>query len=142
MNRTVSVLLSLIVICTGCGAEAGSQSNGRGTIIAPIPVSYPLFIIEPDPPFCDFICIQFVPNGELICDSDCDGWYDPVELENGADPCDPFSPPFSPEPELASDVCPLIFGRTINLSRDEAQQRLDLQSEVIWRLSVASEPPT
>ncbi len=47
-----------------------------------------------------------------LCDSDCDGWFDDVEIDIlGSDPCDPFDPPFSPEVEAS--VCDILAGRGI-----------------------------
>jgi len=40
-----------------------------------------------------------------FCDSDCDGWYDAVEIDYGLDPCDPSDPPFSPDPDMAAGIC-------------------------------------
>ena len=51
---------------------------------------------------CSPICIS-----TDYCDSDCDGWFDLVELGGGTDPCDPLDPPFAPDPP--SGICEILL---------------------------------
>ena len=96
-------------------------------VFVPALVTYPRLIIEPDPPFCDFICIQFRANSEIFCDSDCDGWFDGVELDFGHDPCNPFSPSFAPDPGAEATVCQIIFGKSKKMTEEEATLRFHSQ---------------
>jgi len=85
------------------------------------PVSYPRPVfIQSDP--CDLLCIQVIEGGSIFCDSDCDGWFDDVELGGGYDPCNPFSPPFVPSPSARAPVCDvldaLLNGKTRITSTD------------------------
>ena len=51
---------------------------------------------------CAPICIS-----TDYCDSDCDGWFDLVEIGGGTDPCDPLDPSFAPDDP--SGICELLL---------------------------------
>jgi len=51
---------------------------------------------------CVAICIS-----TDYCDSDCDGWFDLVELGSGTDPCDPLDPTFAPD--APSGICEFLL---------------------------------
>lgn len=60
----------------------------------------------------------FAPNGQIgcllnckdgLCDSDCDGWYDDVEIAAGFNPCDSFDAA-CPSAAEAARVCDQIIG--------------------------------
>lgn len=93
----------------GCGVpDTDSDGDGVADCLEPVPVVKPPYpkVIQVATPFgCTSNCIQFIAGGEIFCDSDCDGWYDDVEIANGGNPCNPASPPFSPSPENWSPVC-------------------------------------
>lgn len=118
MKRVGLILFVATFLAVGCSEEPGQAAPLP--ILVPVPVIFPRIIIEPDPPFCDFICIQFVANSEIFCDSDCDGWYDGVEVQFGQDPCNPFSPPFAPDPGAEALICQAIFGKSKKVTEEEA----------------------
>ncbi len=131
MRRVGLILFVATFLAVGCGGEPG-QAAPQPIFVpvpvpVPVPVTYPRIIIEPDPPYCDFICIQYTANTQIFCDSDCDGWYDAIEVEFGDDPCNPFSPPFSPDPGSGAMVCPNIFGKSKKMTETEATQRFQSQ---------------
>lgn len=43
-----------------------------------------------------------------LCDSDCDGWFDDVEIDAGWDPCNAFDPLFCPD--TPARICNFIIG--------------------------------
>ena len=57
---------------------------------------------------CGSVCVQFPESGNIFCDSDCDGWFDHIEIEFGYDPCNELSPPFPPS--TPAQVCTWVFG--------------------------------
>ena len=125
MKRVGLILFVVTSLAVGCGGEP--EQAAPLPIFVPVPVTYPRIIIEPDPPYCDFICVQFSANGEFFCDSDCDGWFDHLELDFGHDPCNPFSPSFAPEPGAGATVCQFIFGKSKNMTEAEATLRFQSQ---------------
>ncbi|TWT41969.1 hypothetical protein RAS1_30950 [Phycisphaerae bacterium RAS1] len=96
-------------ICVGCGdfeippisIDTGDDNGpvNRGPDPRPEPP-------EPPPPpsrpqtRCTPVCDSYG-----YCDSDCDGWFDEVEIANGYDACDWYSPDFYPEWDVAADIC-------------------------------------
>lgn len=71
---------------------------------------------------CNFICVVFPTD--VFCDSDCDGWYDAVEIRFGDNPCNSLSPPYAPS--SPATVCSDILG--LAKSRETASLEL-LQQE-------------
>ena len=102
MARISVVLLTLAVSCLPPPAEISVLDP---VVVEPVPGT--AGVVDPAPRMavsnaCGRICV--VLDGEHFCDSDCDGWYDSVEVEFGYNPCDPSDPPSSPG-TLASTVC-------------------------------------
>lgn len=77
---------------------------------------------------CTLQCIQYLLDGELFCDSDCDGWYDEVEAIGGFDPCSPFSPSFSPS--TPASVCEQLGNLT---SKTQTMGSLDDSRQAFLR---------
>ena len=66
-------------------------------------------------------CIP-ICNSAGYCDPDCDGWFDTVELTFGFDPCNPFTPSFSPD--TPATVCSdLINGKATGSAKTIVQLR-------------------
>lgn len=106
-GKIMRLLLSFSILCvtmTGCGNTPASP--------APPPVA--------PADTCDFICVQYLSGGDWYCDSDCDGWYDAVEIEFGDDPCNPYSPPFSPS--SPATVCEDFLDADVIFIFNKAQQ--------------------
>lgn len=67
------------------------------------PGDYPcaLYAAAPD---CNLICVSLGPSAiNTLCDSDCDGWFDDVEIDAGLDPCSGTSPGYPPT--VRTTVC-------------------------------------
>lgn len=120
-NQAVKVALVatlLLFALSGCGNQptvgtpTAEPSAFAATPATPapevvfVPVASPgvlAITIGPTGLGCDFVCEAF-PNGAIFCDSDCDGWFDDVEIEFGYNPCNPAEPPIVPTNGGAS-VC-------------------------------------
>ncbi len=50
------------------------------------------------------------------CDSDCDGWFDLVELGSGTDPCDPLDPSYAPD--SPSGICESLVDALLDSDGD------------------------
>lgn len=106
--------LALLLLCSGCAIPVVEPPP---VVFVPItippiaPVSG--FIIHGDNGFgCNFVCEVF--PADVFCDSDCDGWFDHVEIRFGHNPCNPLSPPYAPN--SPATVCQRAFGFPKNRS--------------------------
>ncbi len=101
MSKVTAVALTTALMMTVCGCETTPR-------------------IAPEPDVCEFICMQYLSGGEWFCDSDCDGWYDAVEIEFGYNPCSPLSPPVAPS--SPATVCADVLDADVILIFSKAQQ--------------------
>lgn len=138
MTKWLLLAACVLLVTNACEPEA-TMPTGNLTPLAPLPPPLPPPPPPPLPSFCGGVPPFFIPclaicefDGDF-CDSDCDGWFDRIEFDFGYDPCNPFSPPFSPDPGDGATICDnclfikvKVAGRESDLDRmysDLARQR-------------------